>query len=221
MTRRPCIDEPVQKLSPIGDTCVHILEALCHRYHRLIQRILQTGHASCFLKLWLTWLLCEAAVQTVVLSVHSVTYDCSWLCWTCMHTVFALTAFFCALPKASQTKALGLLSKLWTFSVVTRFISSQDVQHYAVVRPLTCSACLTGSVRGLRRQKWHSSSAMPGITILTPSMTCGVLDCCSSLSSKAWANFPMSIKLPCKMGLRCCLPASCVARPDTQNGTTR
>ena len=95
---------------PIGDTFVHTSEALCHRYKRLIQRILVRGHAFCFLKFCLTWLLCDAAVQTVVLSVNSVTHDCSWLCWTCMHKVLVLTALFCALPKASQTKALGLPS---------------------------------------------------------------------------------------------------------------
>jgi len=45
-------------------------------------------------------------VQTAVLSVNSITYGCSWLCWTCMHTVVALTAFFCALPK--PVKGIGL-----------------------------------------------------------------------------------------------------------------
>lgn len=176
-------------------------------------------HASCFLKLWLTWLRCEAGVQTVVLSVHSVTYDCRWLCWTCMHTRLALTAF--SVPSQRQSdRGIGLAVQLWTF-IVTRFISSQDVQHHAVLWPLTSSACLVGCVRGLRRQKWHSSSAMLDTTTPSPSMTCGVLDCCSSLSSKAWAYFPTSIRLPSRMGLHCCLPASCVSRPDTQNGTTR
>jgi len=80
--------------------------------------------------------------------------------------------------------------------------------------PLTCSACLTGCVMVLRLQKWHSSSTMLGITILTPSKTCGVSGCCCFLSSSAWANSPMNIRLPSGMGLPRYLPANCVARPD-------
>jgi hypothetical protein len=125
-------------------------------------------------------------------------------------------------PESQSDRGIGLAVQLWTFSIVTRFTSSQDLQHNAVVRPLTCSACLTGSMRGLRRQKWHRSSVVLGITTPIPSTTRGVLDCCSSSSSRAWASFPTSTKLPSRMGVLCCLPAGCVIRAGcTQHGGTR
>ena len=150
--------------------------------------------------------------------------DCCWLCWTCMHKPSCNNSFVLC-PAKGRQRHWALLSYICLAadieSVASCFTTTQHLEPDAGVQPLTCSACFTGCMLVPRLQKWRSNCARLNTTILTQSKTCGPLGCCSSLSSRARANFPLSMRRPYRMGPACFLPPNCTSLASTQTGKSR